>query len=156
MTTNNQIEQLVSAGGVVYRMEQDVLDIAICGQHSQDVWSWRLPKGTPDTGETLEETAIREVMEETGLKVILEAPIDSIQYWFVRPDDGIRCQKTVHFYLMRAVGGSFDNHDHEFDEVRWSNASESLLTLTYRNEIDILDKAIEMVSHRTRRKDTSD
>ena len=93
---------------------------------------------------------------ELSLKVILEAPIDSIQYWFVRPDNGIRCQKTVHFYLMRAVGGSFDNHDHEFDEVRWSNADESLLTLTYRNEIDILDKAIEMVSHRIRRKDTSD
>ena len=155
MTTNNQIEQLVSAGGVVYRMEQGVLDIAICGQYSQDSWSWRLPKGTPDTGETLEETAIREVIEETGLKVKLEAPIGSIQYWFVRPDNGIRCQKTVYFYLMRAVGGSVKDNDNEFDEVRWANADESLLTLTYKNEIDILDKAIYMVSQSIKGKDTS-
>lgn len=156
MTTNNQIEELVSAGGVVYRLEHGVLGIAICGQHSQDIWSWRLPKGTPDTGETLEETAIREVTEETGLQVTLEAPIGNTQYWFVRPDDGIRCQKTVHFYLMRAVGGSVNDHDHEFDEVRWYDADESLITLTYKNEIDILDKAIGMVSERLRRKNTND
>ena len=79
---------------------------------------------TPELRETLEETAIREVTEETGLKVSLEAPIDFIRYWFVRPDDGVRCHKTVHFYLMSAVGGSLDDHDHEFDEVRWSSGEE--------------------------------
>ena len=82
------------------------------------------------------------------MKVTLEAPIGSIQYWFVRPDDGVRCHKTVHFYLMNHVGGSFSDHDNEFDEVRWSSSEESLHTLSYRNEINILDKAIEMVSQR--------
>ena len=132
------------------------MEVVICGQRSPNGWTWGLPKGTPDPGETLEETAIREVTEETGLKVSLEAPIDSIQYWFVRPDDGVRCHKTVHFYLMSPVGGSFSDHDHEFDEVRWSHSQESLRTLTYKNEIDILDKAIEMVSQKARKEGTVD
>lgn len=140
----------------MYRIESGEVDVVICGRRSDDGWTWGLPKGTPEPGETLEETAIREVTEETGLKVTLEAPIDAIQYWFVRPDDGVRCHKTVHFYLMSAVGGSLSDHDHEFDEVRWSHGKESLHVLAYKNEIDILDKAIEMVSQRGREEGTSD
>jgi 8-oxo-dGTP pyrophosphatase MutT (NUDIX family) len=156
MATSNKVEHPVSAGGVVYRVDGGEVDVVICGARSHDGWIWGLPKGTPDPGETLEETAIREVTEETGLKVTLEAPIDSVQYWFVRPNDGVRCHKTVHFYLMSAVGGSFGDHDHEFDEVRWSHGEESLRTLTYKNEIDILGKAIEMVSQRARKEGASD
>ena len=143
----------------MYRVENGKVDVVICGFRSHTgptSWIWGLPKGTPDPGETLEETAIREVTEETGLKVSLEAPIDTIQYWFVRPDDGVRCHKTVHFYLMSAVGGSFDDHDHEFDEVRWSNEEDSLSTLTHKNEIDVLEKAIEMVSQRARKAENGD
>jgi len=150
MASKLRIEYPVSAGGVVYRIDRGEVHVVICGQLSHNGWSWGLPKGTPEPGETLEETAIREVTEETGLKVALEEPIDSIQYWFVRPDDGVKCHKTVHFYLMNAVGGSISDHDHEFDEVRWSHGEESLRTLTYKNEIDILDKAIEMVSQRAK------
>ena len=134
----------------MYRIDEGEVHVVICGQRSHNGWIWGLPKGTPDSGETLEETALREVTEETGLKVTLEAPIGSIQYWFVRPDDGVRCHKTVHFYLMNHVGGSFSDHDNEFDEVRWSSSEESLHTLSYRNEINILDKAIEMVSQRAK------
>ena len=149
MATKSKVEYPVSAGGVVYRIVEDgKVDVVICGLCSSNGWTWGLPKGTPEPGETLEETAIREVTEETGLKVSLEAPIDSIKYWFVRPDDGVRCSKTVHFYLMSTQGGSFDNHDHEFDDVRWSNEEDSRNTLTYKNEIDVLGKAIEMVSQR--------
>ncbi len=146
MAAERKVEYPVSAGGVVYRVGEEGVDVVICGLRSQDGWTWGLPKGTPDLGETLEETAIREVTEETGLKVSLEAPIDSIRYWFVRQDDGVKCHKTVHFYLMSAVGGSLDDHDHEFDEVHWSSGEESLRALTYANEINILEKAIAMVS----------
>ena len=140
----------------MYRINGGEVDVVICGQRSHGGWTWGLPKGTPDPGETLEETALREVTEETGLKVALEAHIDSIQYWFVRPEDDVKCHKTVHFYLMIAVGGSFSDHDHEFDEVRWSRGEESLHTLTYKNEINILDKAIEMVSQNARKEGVGD
>lgn len=140
----------------MYRADGGNVDVVICGKRSDNGWVWGLPKGTPEPGETLEETALREVTEETGLKIRLEAPIDSIQYWFVRPDDGVKCHKTVHFYLMSPQGGSFSDHDHEFDEVRWSNSEESSRTLTHKNEIDILGKAIEMVSQRNRKAGNGD
>ena len=140
----------------MYRSSGKNVDVVICGRRSDNGWVWGLPKGTPEPGETLEETAIREVTEETGLSIILGAPIDSIQYWFVRPNDGVKCHKTVYFYLMSSQGGSFSDHDHEFDEVRWSNSEESSRTLTHKNEIDILRKAIEMVSQRNRKTENSD
>ena len=47
---------------------------------------------------------------------------------------------------MSPVGGALEYHDHEFDEVQWSNAEQSCQTLTHQNEINIVEKAIAMVS----------
>src|SRR5438093_741637 len=73
--------------------------------------------GTPLPGETLEETARREVREETGLFVHILERLGDISYSFsVR---GVRHLKTVHFYLLNAVSGSIDEHDWENDYVAW-------------------------------------
>jgi 8-oxo-dGTP pyrophosphatase MutT (NUDIX family) len=100
---------------------------------------WALPKGTPDAGETIEETAVRETREETGLEVEIERRLGSIRYFFVR--GSTRFNKTVHFFLMRAVGGSTDDHDAEFDEVRWVDLSEALAILTHATERSVVDEA---------------
>ena len=68
---------------------------------------WTLPKGTPESAETIEETALREVVEETGLEVRILAPVGAIDYFFTQ--DGDRIHKTVHFFLMEPIGGSLDN-----------------------------------------------
>ena len=88
-----------SAGGVVHRTATEQRSSSPTRRPSL----WALPKGTPDSGETLEETALRETPEETGLRVEIEARIGSIRYVFIRGTT--RYLKTVHFYLMRAVGG---------------------------------------------------
>ena len=85
--------------------------------------TWSLPKGTPDGDETPEETALREVNEETGLEVRILDTIGDIHYRFVR--DGRRIDKTVHYYLMEATGGDLADHDHEFEEVRWFELGEA-------------------------------
>ncbi|HEX6654889.1 MAG TPA: NUDIX hydrolase [Candidatus Limnocylindria bacterium] len=100
---------------------------------------WALPKGTPDAGETLEETALRETREETGLRVEIEAPIRAITYFFVR--GRTRFQKTVHFYLMRPIGGALEEHDHEFDEVAWVQLEEALELMTHPTERAIVEQA---------------
>ena len=99
-------------------------------------------KGTPEPGESIEETALREVQEETGLKVELEESLGSIGYWFVRSVDGVRCKKTVHFYLMISTGGAMEEHDPEFDEVRWFAAQEALRVMTYPNEKRVAEQAL--------------
>lgn len=105
---------------------------------------WALPKGTPDSGETLEETAIRETREETGLEVEIEMPISSIRYFFVR--GSTRFHKTVHFFLMRPTGGALDRHDAEFDEARWAPVGEALALLTHATERSVVETALGLMS----------
>ena len=142
MRTGKRVEHLASAGGVVRRAGRDGGEVVLCGRQRPPVWG--LPKGTPEPGETAEQTAIREVGEETGLQVRIEELIDSIEYWFVRHSDGVRCHKTVTFYLMSATGGDTSEHDHEFDEVRWFPATEALKTLTYPSEAGVVEEGISM------------
>lgn len=103
--------------------------------------TWTLPKGTPEAGETTEQTAIREVGEETGLTVRILAPFDSIAYTFVQR--GTRIHKTVHYFLMAPTGGDLANHDHEFDEVRWIPLAEAPEILTFETERALVARAAE-------------
>ena len=100
--------------------------------HRRSPVLWALPKGTPGPGESLSETALRETREETGLVVEAERAIGPISYVFVR--HGTRFHKTVHFFLMRAIGGDPAEHDHEFDEVRWLPLAEALRLMSYATE----------------------
>lgn len=107
--------------------------------HRRSPRLWALPKGTPDSGETVEETALRETREETGLEVVIERRLRSIRYYFVR--GSTRFHKTVHFFLMRPTGGSLDDHDAEFDEVRWIDLDEALAILNHATERSVVEEA---------------
>jgi 8-oxo-dGTP pyrophosphatase MutT (NUDIX family) len=135
-------KRLVSAGGVVFRFRDDRLEIVLCGRTDLDLWG--LPKGTPNPGESIEDTAIREVTEETGLHVRIVAPIGTISYWFVRTRERLRYHKLVHHYLMVPIGGDLSLHDHEYDRVAWFAYEEALEHLTYPNEAAIVRKAAEL------------
>jgi 8-oxo-dGTP pyrophosphatase MutT (NUDIX family) len=104
--------------------------------------SWTLPKGTPSRGESVEETALREVAEETGLEVRIVAPVGPIEYFFTQ--DGTRIHKTVHFFLMEAVGGDLAGHDHEFDEVRWVPIETARTMMTFPTERQIVEQALPL------------
>ncbi len=144
-----------SAGGVVFRLvpmrssDQETLvpagdlavEVALVGRSHAGIWT--LPKGTPQPGETIEQVAVREVQEETGLKVRLIAYIGSISYSFVR--DQIRYQKQVRHFLMEAVGGDTALHDQEYDLVEWFPISEACRRLTYQNEVNILYQAEDVL-----------
>jgi 8-oxo-dGTP pyrophosphatase MutT (NUDIX family) len=130
-----------SAGGVVHRLIEGRVQIALVHRRAPVLWA--LPKGTPDSGETIEETALRETREETGLEVEIEARLQSIRYFFVRGTT--RFHKTVHFFLMRPIGGSLDAHDAEFDEVRWTDLSEALAIMSHATERSVVEEAAALI-----------
>ncbi len=106
---------------------------------------WGLPKGTPGGDEKLEEAAVREVVEETGLQVDREGKIGTIEYWFVRAEEGQRVHKYVHFWLMRPTGGSIADHDAEHISVRWFSLERGIERATHENTKTILRKAAALL-----------
>src|SRR5690606_17061881 len=98
----------VSAGGVVFRRGEDGIEIVLVGRTAENLWA--LPKGTPDEGESIEETALREVREETGLEVRIVEPLGEIRYRF-GDRDGRMVDKVVYHFLMEPVGGDVALHD---------------------------------------------
>lgn len=108
-------------------------------RRGRDSVTWTLPKGTPDPGESVEQTALREVAEETGLEVRIVEPLPSIEYAFVQ--DGTRIHKTVHYFLMEPVGGDLSRHDAEFERVRWVPFDEAAAILSFPTERDLVASA---------------
>ena len=133
-------EWRVSAGGVVYRetgkqWPDSSYDVVICGLRG----TWRLPKGTHEPGEALAATALREVREETGLICEIQRSLEFIQYSF--KNTGRQVDKRVYFYLMIPIDGALEQHDYEFDEVKWVSGLQAYKQLTFSTERDILMKA---------------
>lgn len=129
-----------SAGGVVVRTtgkRREVLLGRRSLEHERVIWS--LPKGTPEDDESLDQTAVREVSEETGLRVRIVAPLGEIHYWFVRK--GVRFSKTVHYYLMEPTGGDLSEHDHEFDAVEWVDFDAAPKLELFATERDLIERA---------------
>ena len=122
----------ISAGGVVLKKERMVL----LTRRNED---WQFPKGRVEKGERIEETAVREVREETGVEARIVKPLGRINYWYYR--EGRRIYKTVHFFLMEAVRENWKQRDSEMDEVRWFNLEDAVKKISYRNERDILERA---------------
>ena len=132
------IEDAVSAGGVVWRRgAAGQIEVVLCGRNSDQTWV--LPKGTPDVNETLEQTALREVREETGLEVKAGPALRTIDYWFTL--NGVRYHKQVFHWLMEVVGGDVAQHDHEFDVVAWMPIPEAHRIVNYDNQRAVIADA---------------
>ena len=105
---------------------------------------WSLPKGHIEAGETAEQAAVREVEEETGIIASVRAPLGSIDYWFVAEDR--RIHKTVHHYLLSALGGELSDADVEVTEVAWVPIDQLRERLAYDGERRLVDTARRMLS----------
>jgi 8-oxo-dGTP pyrophosphatase MutT (NUDIX family) len=132
-----------SAGGIVLRTAGTVPEIVLGKRRrDRDGVTWSLPKGTPKRSETTEETALREVAEETGLEVRIVSLVGTIDYWFVQR--GTRIHKSVHYFLMEPTGGDLTGHDHEFDEVRWVPVVEAETLMSFETEREIVARAVPL------------
>ncbi|MCK4436199.1 NUDIX hydrolase [Candidatus Bathyarchaeota archaeon] len=127
-------QRIISSGGVIFRTTNGTFEVALISRGKL----WCLPKGLIEAGETAEETALREIREETGLTGEILKKIGKIHYDFIKEKHFF---KTVHFYLLKFIEGSIDDHDYEVDTVKWFPISDGLQILTYPNEKRILEKA---------------
>lgn len=120
-----------AAGGIVIRSGQaGSTEVAIIHRSSRDDWS--LPKGKVDDGETVEETALREVLEETGLRCEIVRLAGCVSYIDRRGRD-----RVAAYWVMRPLDGRFQPND-EVDLLRWLPVSEALDLLSYQNDRALL------------------
>ena len=138
-----KVKRQFSSGGVIFRPSPRGPKVALISRQGSTIWC--LPKGLIEKGESLEETALREVEEETGLKGKLLRRIGEIRYWYVSEEERAKFFKVVTFFLLRRTGGSTRHHDFEVDEAAWFSLPEALKRLSYPSERKIMRRAALLI-----------
>lgn len=134
----------VSAGGLVLNAEDSELVALISHRNRAGREDWCIPKGHAEDGETLEQAAVREVFEETGLRAEIIDSLGVIHYRF--KVGKTRIEKTVHHFLMRQVGGTLDASNDPAGEVldaAWVALDQLIEVLAHENERKIALQARE-------------
>jgi len=134
----------ISAGGVVYRTVDGKLEIQMIQDRYGKI---SLPKGKMEPGETIEQTALREIVEETGITGRIIAPLDTIKYQYTTQSNEV-VDKEVHYYLVEAVGGSLQAQVEEIRGVEWFEPQEAWRrqsTSGYDNNDRILRAALKQL-----------
>jgi 8-oxo-(d)GTP phosphatase len=135
------VADVYAAGAVCWREEKKDLQVALI--HRGRYQDWTFPKGKVDKGETLAEAAVREVREETGLKIKLGVPLETTSY----PLDKSK-NKIVHYWAARvtdkALSSSKFKPNEEVSEVVWVSARDAFAKLSYQHDRELLQELIEL------------
>lgn len=134
----------ISAGGVVYRPETQGLKIQLIVDRYGKI---SLPKGKMEAGETVEQTALREIEEETGIIGEVKEPLDIIKYTYQHPVHG-KVNKEVHYFLVEAKGGVTQAQEEEISAVEWHDPAAAWTRANgkaYANNLHILRKALTLL-----------
>src|SRR5687768_14780137 len=138
-------KQKIAAGGVVIRNVNDLYE-AILVQHAGHK-GWGFPKGHVEAGESLDETALREVEEETGVKADIVEKLLVTHYRF-QTGGGTMIDKSVHWYLMRYREEGVQTHAHEIIAAEWVPLDAIERRLTFDNERELFAAALRTMRSR--------
>ncbi|TVY09120.1 NUDIX hydrolase [Paenibacillus cremeus] len=131
----------VSAGGVVFRRVGGDIQVQMIQDRYGKI---TLPKGKMEPGETVEQTALREILEETGIQGTILKPLEMITYQFNLTGVGV-VDKEVHYYLVEATGGTLQAQIEEIRGVEWLHPLDAWHQQTnsgYGNNDSVLQKAL--------------
>lgn len=137
----------ISAGGVVYQMQdKQYLVLMIEDRYGRIT----LAKGKQEPGETIEETALREVLEETGVGGRIVEKLETVYYEYNHPVTGERVEKEVHYYLVEAYTTEITVQLEEINAVRWCTPEEAWALQQqkgYKNNESVLKKALTLLNN---------
>lgn len=137
----------VSAGGLVLdRLADDARALLISRYDRRNRIIWSFPKGHIEPGENDRQAALREVHEETGIVAEVVERLGEIDFWFTV--EGRRIHKTVHHFLMVAVGGELSDSDPEVESVEWVPLDDVHSRLAYSDERSLLRQARRSIADR--------
>jgi len=147
------VKREFSAGGVLVRRLNGRWMVAAIRPGGRPPGLWALPKGGIDPGERGEDTALREVAEETGAHGRSLGKLGDVKYvytWPPKPAEGERIFKVVSFFLIRYEGGRLGDipaeFRHEVAEAKWLPLDEAPRLLAYGGEQEMARKAIERLA----------
>ncbi|GIP39592.1 DNA mismatch repair protein MutT [Paenibacillus sp. J31TS4] len=131
----------LSAGGVVYRRKGGALEIQMIQDRFGKI---TLPKGKLEEGETVEQAALREIEEETGIRGTIRYPLEVVGYRYTHPDRG-EVDKEVHYFLVEALDGELQAQIEEIRGVEWLSPDEAWsqqCRAGYDNNVSVVEKAL--------------
>ena len=134
----NAPDLVLAAGGVVWRRAGSRVEVVLVHRPRYDDWTF--PKGKLDAGESDEDAAKREVMEEASLEVDMGPELPSTTYL-----DKSGKHKRVRYWAMTAADGCEPSGANEVDEARWVNVDDARSLLTYPRDVELVDALQETV-----------
>ncbi|HEV2773175.1 MAG TPA: NUDIX domain-containing protein [Thermoleophilaceae bacterium] len=127
-----------SAGGVVVRRTDGRSEMAVISPRRGVL---ALPKGHPEEGETLEQAATREVLEEPGLTARPRERLGQVRYWYTLAGEPVL--KAVTFFMFDYLSGHIEDHDDEVESAAWVPLGEAPRLLSFKGEREMAAKALE-------------
>ncbi|NPV69054.1 MAG: NUDIX domain-containing protein [Firmicutes bacterium] len=154
----------VSSGAIAYFMDNWPVDVGPVTSQSageagreprilmiHDAFGqWTFPKGLVEDGESVEETALRELREETGIEGTIEHSLGRAHYFYHTSGRDL-VSKTVHYFLVRSEPREPVPLLAEIRDAKWVDLVETRRLNGYRNNLDVLDKAIELIERHSRK-----
>lgn len=127
-----EVKMEKSCGAIVWREQQGKPHVLVL--RHQNGGHWAFPKGHVEARETEEETAAREILEETGLKVKLDTGFRRVVTFSPKP----RVMKDVVYFAAKPTGGRLKRQEAEVMEIRWLTMGEALKLITYETDRAVL------------------
>jgi 8-oxo-dGTP diphosphatase len=147
-----ETDEIVAAGGLV-RLRAPARSAASSGPtetsaptqilivHRPKYDDWSFPKGKADLGESIEETALREVREETGIDTRIIDQLPAVRYIY-EGSERVPRHKVVYYFLMEPSSGSIVVNEYEIDRAEWVDPWQALDRLTYDHDRSLLRDAL--------------
>jgi 8-oxo-dGTP diphosphatase len=132
----SEMNEIAAAGGIVIDTKGETSPLVLL-VHRPEYDDWSFPKGKLDKGETIQQAALREVKEETGLDCRILRNLPHIRYSYQNRKGMIR-PKVVHYFLMEPVAGRITVNIHEIDAAQWCEVSDAMGRLSYEHDRKLL------------------